>query len=300
MPNKRSVHQIPPTHQENFVAGEPYFFDYGYPCCKIDGVNYESDPYVALPKDIHVRVGRGDLSWHGGFHQDPHLFRENQDRVRVVPFLTDIGTTVNVIRMEGDHDDRVGGAMILKLLDNPTTWESGVGVRSTLIFSPRDEVEAQWYFNFGLRGELLGRFHNEGVECIEVTVRETLVKISYYHDAPNDAGGGARVYHEFPFVFEYNRWYKIEQRLIPIPTELNTWDAKVRLIALHDPSQRIVWRAAPDQRPNHIVSVEHRAAGDEHMGLPDGGVFYFSHWSDVAIPPRVFDDPTTPEPLSEK
>lgn len=275
---------IPPHLSENFTKGLPYFFDYGVPCCRIPGVDYENDPAVNFPRDLHIRVGKGTAE-SGAFHQDPLAFEQNKDRVRLVPYRTDAGVDINVIRLEGDHDERIGGAMLLKVLDQVTTWASGQGIRATLVFSPRDEVQAQWYFNFGLRGVLSFTAHNEGSAALEVAVREKLIKVAYYRDAVDGQGGGSRIIDSIPFNFEYNKWYELVVRLIPIADELNTWDVKVKLTALHDPAQRIIYRAPAEKRPNRIVTVEHLAFGDEHMGLPDGGVFYFSHLSAVTIPP---------------
>ena len=268
----------------SIVAGNPYrFVEYGAECCTCPGVDYSgADPTVQFPAGYHVRVGAGTKK-SGAFHQDCAVFHDNKDRVRVQPYVTDAGVEVNVIRLEGDHAARTGGAMLLRPLSKTFPWADGAGLRTQIVFSPRDEGSAQWYFNFGLRGVLSFAAHNENVEALEVAVRQSLIKVLYYRDAVDGDGGGARRIVELPFAFEYNHWYALTTRLIPIPSELNTWDVKVKLQALANPAQKVVFRAEADERPNRIVDVRHLAFGDEHQGLPDGGVFLFSRIEDEPL-----------------
>jgi hypothetical protein len=264
----------------NFRTGKPYrFIEYGEECCTCAGVDYAA---LNFPEGIHCRVGAGTKE-SGAFHQDCAVLLENADRIRVMPYLTDAGVTVNVIRLEGDHDERTGGAYLLKPLDHPATWAAGQGLRTTFIFSPQDPRTNVWYINYELRGELAFAAHNEGSAALGVAIRNDRIKVMYYRDAQDGDGGGARQYIEMPFAFEQFGWYELNTRLEPDPLELNTWTLRVKLRSLSNRSRRLVWNAPKDMRPNRIISLAHAGCGDEHQGLSDGGVWLLSKIEDTRI-----------------
>ena len=96
-------------------------------------------------------------------------------------------------------------------------------------------------------------------------------------------GGGARHEETFGYTFEFRCWYRLVMRLLPVATLPHTWDLKVRMSKLDEPDYKIVFRPAPELRPNHIVSIEGVAIGDEQQKIQSGGVVYLSMDEDTAV-----------------
>lgn len=258
------------------------FIEHGALCCECPAMDARTD----LPANYHIRVGKGLPPY--AFHQDCANYAANQDRLRLVNYPTDTGIIVKVIYLEGDHDDITGGAYLLKALDYPTDWNEQRGIRTRFVFSPQEDVNTTWYLNYELRGTLAFTAHNEGSAALGVAIRNRLIKVMYYVDAVDGQGGGTRQYFEFPFAFEQFKWYELVTRLTPVIDLTNTWNVKVRLTALHNRLQRIVWNAPSELRPNRIVTLDYAGCGDEHQGLADGGRWLISVNEDKRIEPFRF------------
>lgn len=254
------------ANRSNFKTGEPYrFIEYGKECCVCPGVDYDR---VGFPAGKHIRVGKGLAPF--AFHQDCEVFEANKHRVQVVPYLTNAGVKVNVIYLEGDHDEVRGGAYVLAPLEHPTAWESGKGLRTTFVFSPQDPIWADWNINYEVRGELSFLAHNEGSACISVVIRNDRLKVKYYLDAKDGDGGGARCVRELPFAFKQFGWYELRTRWLPIANLPNTWALRVRLSDLADRAHNLNWRPEPESLPNRIVRMSYAGFGDEQQGIGSG------------------------------
>ena len=259
----------------NFTTGAPLFFR--DPCPAAD--------YSDKPSGYYIRVGAGLPPY--AYEQDCAIYEEHSDRVRVVAYTDNAGVDIPVVRIEGDSPNRSGGAEIIRPLAHPTAWASGAGVRETINFMLSDEVRSDAYCVFELRGKLdLPDLHNEAFSALLVVVRNNLFKVKYYCNATDAKGGGARHEETFGYTFEYRRWYRLVMRLLPVPSIPHTWDLKVRMSRLDEPDYKIVFRPAPQLRPNHIVSIEGVAIGDEQQRIQSGGVVYLSMDADVAVPAR--------------
>lgn len=258
------------------TSGQPRFFN--NPCPDAD--------YSDKPSGYFVRAGAGLPPF--AYEQNCALWEENKDRVRVVEYMTNAGVSVPVIRIEGDSPNRTGGAEIIRPLANPTRWASGNGLRQVVNFMLSDEVVADPYCVFELRGALdLGDLKNEGFAALTIAVRRNLFKVKYYANAEGAQGGGARYEETFGYTFDPTKWYQLVTRLLPVPSFPNTWDLKVRMREIGNEDRAVVFRPSPENRPNHIRSLEAVAIGDEQQRITSGGVTLISFDEDMALPARA-------------
>lgn len=266
-----------PLDMQNFPVGEPYWFAQpGQKCCACDRYTYDgTDARLQFPRGYHVRAGKGTKR-SGGVHQDCDLFEP--DRVRVIPLMTPYGVTVNVIRLEGDSLLRSGGAMLLRPFDEHVYWnEQGAGVRAVAIFKPSGEGDTpRLYASFGLRGELSFAPTKESVEILEVAILDGSVKLLWWHDGIEGEGNRYRKGQELEFDFRRDEWYQMTLRVLPVADAPNTWDARVKIVALRSRSHHLVWNCPIADRMNQGLKISQLAFGDEHQNMTDGGVFFVS------------------------
>lgn len=259
----------------NFAIGEPYWFaPRGERCCACEGYTYDgSDPRIQLPRGYHARLGDG-TKVSRGVHQDCSLFQP--DRIQVLPYLTEIGVPVNIIRLEGDTLGRTGGAMLIQPFDEQVMWSDGVPVRATLVFSPRSELLTERrYINFGLRGKLSFSPTKEDVEIFEVAILQDSVKAMWWHSGIEGGGNRFRKGQELQYTFVEDMWYAVIITLTPTEAEF-TWNIRMRINSLTERKSRLLFNVPPTLLMNQGMWIGSLAVGDEHQIMTDGGVYYIS------------------------